>query len=151
MTTQNACIFLENCLKEYPFVIEKILTDNGSQFSYNCLAYHSKIPEVPHLFGQICQKNNIEHRTTKFKHPWTNGQVEITNKMIKNATIKKFHYENINELKQHLMAFLLYYNHQKPCIKLKYIPPFKKIIEYYKNEPNLFKENPMEKIVGLNT
>jgi hypothetical protein len=32
-----------------------------------------------------CQENGIEHRLTKFKHPWTNGQVERMNRTIKEA------------------------------------------------------------------
>ncbi len=40
-------------------------------------------------------------------HPWTNGQVEITNKIIKQATTKRFHYESFEQLKKHSMTFML--------------------------------------------
>jgi hypothetical protein len=33
-------------------------------------------------------------------HPWTNGQVEMTNKIIKQAMTKRFHYENFEQLKK---------------------------------------------------
>jgi hypothetical protein len=31
---------------------------------------------MTHMFDMRCQENDIEHRLTKIKHPWTNGQVE---------------------------------------------------------------------------
>jgi transposase InsO family protein len=155
MTQNNSCIFLENFLADYPIKVVKILTDNGAQFTYELLSEHlrpkeNNVDNKVHPFDKICQKNGIEHRLIKFRHPWTNGQVEIYNKIIKNATIKQFFYESLDDLKRHMMAFLLYFNYQKPCKQLKYISPYQKIIDYYKKEPTLFKEDPMEKIVGLN-
>jgi transposase InsO family protein len=38
------------------------------------------------MFDLRCQENGIEHRLTKIKHPWTNGQVERMNRTIKEAT-----------------------------------------------------------------
>jgi transposase InsO family protein len=29
-----------------------------------------------HPFDRTCRNNGIEHRLTKPRHPWTNGQVE---------------------------------------------------------------------------
>jgi len=66
---------------------------------------------------------NIEHHTIQFRHPWTNGQVEITNKIIKEATTKKYHYDDFEALKRHLMTFLLYYNYQQPLKSLKLKTP----------------------------
>jgi transposase InsO family protein len=151
MTIENSCIFLQNFLADYPVKIVKILTDNGAQFTYELLAKHLRPKNKIHPFDCICNANKIEHRLIKFRHPWTNGQVEIYNKLIKNATIKKYFYESFSELNQHIQAFLLYYNYQKPNKQLKYTSPYQKILDYYIKEPNLFKENPMDKIVGLNT
>jgi hypothetical protein len=39
------------------------------------------------MFDMRCQENGIEHRLTKIKHPWTNGQVERMNRTIKEATV----------------------------------------------------------------
>lgn len=151
MTIENSCQFLTDFLADYPIKVVKILTDNGAQFTYKLLAKHLQPKDSKvHKFDQICQKNGVEHRLTKFRSPWTNGQVEITNKMIKNATVKQFFYTDIDELKQHIDSFLPYYNHQKPCKKLDFIPPYQKIIDYYVKDPIIFKENPMDKIMGLN-
>jgi len=76
--------------------------------------------------------------------------VEITNKIIKNATTKQFHYDFFSQLKAHLMTFVLYYNHQRLLKSLKLKTPWGSIIEWYQKEPLLFKQNPHHKIVGLN-
>ena len=95
--------FLRNLLVDAPFKITKILTDNGAQFTYELLAEHLKPKDKIHPFDALCAEKNIEHRLTKFKHPWTNGQVEITNKMLKTNTVKQYHYETAEQLKTHLI------------------------------------------------
>jgi transposase InsO family protein len=47
-----------------------------------------------HAFEFACAKAGIDQRTTKPKHPWTNGQVERMNRTIKDATVKRFHYDD---------------------------------------------------------
>ena len=46
-----------------------------------------------HAFEYACALNDIDHRLTKPKHPWTNGQVERMNRTIKDATVKRYFYE----------------------------------------------------------
>ncbi len=36
---------------------------------------------------------DMSNRLTKPRHPWTNGQVERMNRTIKDATVKRFHYD----------------------------------------------------------
>jgi transposase InsO family protein len=38
-----------------------------------------------HAFAHACEQNGIEHRLTKPRHPWTNGQVERMNRTLKEA------------------------------------------------------------------
>jgi len=98
MTKDNACLFLTNLIAHCPFKIHTILTDNGAQFTYKLLAKHLCPKGKKHSFDVICDDNNIEHRLTKFRHPWTNGQVEIMNKIIKGYTVKRYHYIDLKAL-----------------------------------------------------
>lgn len=151
--TQDAAVsFLRNLQQDCVFKITHILTDNGAQFTYNLLAKHLQPKDGKiHPFDLLCQELGIDHRTTQFKHPWTNGQVEITNKIIKQATTKRFHYENFEQLKKHLMTFMLYYNHQRALKSLKFKTPWELIQQCYNDDKQSFRENPNHKIVGLNT
>ena len=44
-------------------------------------------------FEMICAAKGIEHRATKPNHSWTNGQVGRVNRTIKQATVKRYHYD----------------------------------------------------------
>ena len=151
MRTENAVTFLKNFMADCPFKIHTILTDNGAQFTYALLAENLRPKNKTHPFDEVCGAEGIRHRLTKFKHPWTNGQVEAMNKTIKKNTTKKYHYESVEALKKHLMAFLLAYNFQRKLKALKYKSPYDTLIDIWKEKPDLFKINPLLKTVGLNT
>ncbi len=65
----------------------------------------------------------VEHRLTKPRHPWTNGQVERMNRTIKDATVKRYHYESHDELRQHLADFVAAYNFGRRLKTLKGLTP----------------------------
>jgi transposase len=150
MTQVIACAFLQNFITDVPFIIHTILTDNGAQFTYALLAKHLRPKNKMHPFDLVCEEHDIKHRLTKFRHPWTNGQVEIMNKVLKGHTIKLYHYETLEELKRHTMSFLLLYNYQKKLKALKFQTPYDTMIQIYQVNPEYFKLNPESKSLGLN-
>ena len=109
---KTAWEFLETVLEAVPYKIHTILTDNGIQFCEqlrNRNTHYSR----PMRFDMICAANKIEHRLTKPNHPWTNGQVERMNRTIKEATVKRYHYDSHNQLRGHLSDFLDTYNYAR--------------------------------------
>ncbi len=66
-----------------------MLTDNGTHFT----TPERDEPPWAHAFELACAQADIDHRLTKPKHSWTNGQVERMIRTIKEATVKRFHYE----------------------------------------------------------
>ncbi|WP_420805322.1 hypothetical protein [Holospora obtusa] len=42
------------------------------------------------------------------------------NRILKHYTTKAYFYKNLDELKRHMMTFVLYYNHQRKLKSLKY-------------------------------
>jgi transposase-like protein len=149
-TMKTSREFLQNLIEDIPFKIHTILTDNGSQFTYELLAEHLRPKNKIHDFDKICLDNNIEHRLTRFRHPWTNGQVEVFCRVLKDHTTKAYHYDSIEQLKHHIMSFLLLYNYQKKLKSLNYKTPYDIIVDNYNIKPYLFKDIPTNKFVGLN-
>jgi len=147
---ETATTFLENTVAQYPFNIEKILTDNGIEFSYNPLVEEKKPKDKEHPFVALCKAKGIEHRTTLVKHPWTNGMVEAMNKKVKANTTKRFHYDNVEALKTHLYHYLLNYNFNLKLRAIGRKTPFDAMLQWYDKKPNIFSINPFHLNVGLN-
>ncbi len=114
--------FLKKTIEFYPYKINYILTDNGFEFSYKALPKNKKTKKV-HPFDKICKEHKIQHRTIKFKHPWTNGMAENFNKRIKQKVLKKYMFESIFELNGKLIEFVDDYNQNKRLRKLNYKTP----------------------------
>jgi transposase InsO family protein len=104
--------FLKEVIKFYPYKINYLLTDNGFEFSYKALPKHKKTKKA-HPFDKICQEHKIQHRTIKFKHPWTNGMVENFNKRVKKQVLTKYRFQSIFELNGKLLEFVDDYNQNK--------------------------------------
>jgi transposase InsO family protein len=102
------------------------------------------------LSHYACEQNNIEHRLTQPGHPWTNGQVERMNRTLKEATVKRYYYENHQQLKDHLHNFLNAYNYAKRLKTLHGLTPYEHIILCWQKEPERFNLNPHHHKVGLN-
>jgi transposase InsO family protein len=106
---------------------------------------------MTHMFDMRCRENDIEHRLTKVKHPWTNGQVERMNRTIKEATVKRFHYDRNDQLENHLADFIRAYNYARRLKTLKGLTPYEFIVKTWTNEPERFKIDPIHQMPGLNT
>lgn len=141
----QATEFLRNLIKVVPYRIHTILTDNGIQFTNRKVDRHAWL----HIFGRICQENEIEHRLTKVNHPWTNGQVERMNRTIKEATVKRYYYDTHIQLKEHLYNFVNAYNFAKRLKTLNGLSPYEFIINSFQSHPNLFIINPHYHNLGL--
>jgi transposase-like protein len=148
-TMDNSAEFLKTVIDNCPYKIHTILTDNGAQFTYRLLIKALR-PKKFHAFDLICRSERIKHKLTKFRHPWTNGQVERFNKTIKDATIKIYHYDNFEQIKNHLEEFILAYNFAKKLKSLKFKTPLEFLVEKFKVIPKVFKINPLHYSRGLN-
>jgi len=78
-SARSARGFLKRLIKAAPFHIEKVLTDNGKEFTDRFCASGEREPTGQHPFDQICREHGIEHRLIKPGRPQTNGMVERFN------------------------------------------------------------------------
>jgi transposase InsO family protein len=147
---RTAWEFLEALLEAVPYRIHTILTDNGIQFAEQP-RNRNTILSRPMRFDMICKANGIEHRLTKPNHPWTNGQVERMNRTIKDATVKRYHYDSHDQLRSHLADFLDAYNYARRLKTLSGLTPYEYICRIWTSEPDLFILDPIHQIPGLNT
>jgi transposase InsO family protein len=151
-TKLNAAAFLREVVATFPYAIHTVLTDNGMAFAD--LPKYREGPTAQwmgHIFDRICGEHGIKHKLTKPYHPWTNGQAERMNRTVKEATIKAFHYPDLEALKAHVVAFVQAYNFGKHLKALRWRTPFQTICDAWTKDPSIFKINPHHLIAGPHT
>ena len=145
-TRRVAGDFLRALVEAVPYRVHTVLTDNGTHFTEpggNCwtpieIRQMMERKELfrAHAFELACAQNNIDHRLTKPRHPWTNGQVERMNRTIKEATVRRFHYESHDQFRQHLADFVAAYNFARRLKTLRGLTPYEAICKAWAEEPS---------------
>jgi len=142
-SAQSAENFLEKIIKFYPFVIHKILTDNGKEFTDRFrrntnpsrlgLAETDYKPTGKHIFDKKCSKHNIEHRLTKPSANWrTNGMVERMNRRIQDNVLKPIICKSYKELENNINKYINNYNFYIKQKNLDYLSPVEFLKSHYK-------------------
>jgi len=160
-TRRIAADFLRRLIDAVPYRIHTVLTDNGTHFTdptgdgwrpqdIKRMLANKELFRC-HSFELACAQNDIDHRLTKPNHPWTNGQVERMNRTIKEATVRRYHYETHDRLREHLRTFLDAYNFAKRLKTLKGLTVFEVITEKWTSERKRFRFHPDHLITGPNT
>ena len=145
-----AAQFLRNLIAILPYAIHTVLTEpslvrhwfepNGGGIQFTNQDRHKYAFEP--IFERTCRENGIDRRLTKIKHPWTNGQVERMNRTIKDATVKRYHYDDHRQLRQHLEDFFKAYNFARRLKTLKGLTPYEFICKIWTSEPERFTDLP---------
>lgn len=142
-SAKSAEEFLQACIDFFPYNIQKVLTDNGMEFTNKRYGRAGKgNVKKKHLFDKKCESNDIEHRTTKVKSPWTNGLVERFNRTIKESTVKKYKYKDYKQLEMALKNYERGYNLYRKHKSISRKTPYQVTCEWYKKKPELFRYNP---------
>jgi transposase InsO family protein len=151
-TKLNGAAFLRQVVAAFPYQIHTVLTDNGMAFA-DLPRNRGRYPEIEaifggHVFDRVCAEHGIEHRLTKPYHPWTNGQAERMNRTVKDATVKAFHYPDLDALKAHVLTFVTAYNFAEQLKALRWRTPFQAVCDAWKADPSAFKIDPHHLIPG---
>ena len=163
-TRRIAADFLRALVAAVPYTVHTVLTDNGTQFVDNSPVDEAADAEAEaiwaargepriyrvHAFAHACERNGIEHRLTKPRHPWTNGQVERMNRTLKEATVRRYHYASHDELRVHLQLFLDAYNYARRLKTLRGLTPYEFVCKTWTEQPERFTRDPTHDTLGPN-
>src|SRR5919205_37417 len=137
VTRRVAGNFLRALIAAVPYRVHTVLTDNGTHFTEprGNPWTPGEIKEMlarkqlfrAHAFELACAQNDVAHRLTKPRHPWTNGQVERMNRTLKEATVQRFHYATHDQLRAHLADFVAAYNFGRRLKTLRGLTPYEAI------------------------
>lgn len=70
-TSENSVKFLAMVQKAFPFPIQTVQTDNGTEFTYKYICENAECP-----FDTALRAAGITHRLIPPRTPWHNGKVE---------------------------------------------------------------------------
>jgi transposase InsO family protein len=159
-TRRVAGDFLRHLAAAVPYKIHTVLTDNGTHFTdptgdgwtpEDIKAMRAeKILFRCHSFEAACADLDVEHRLTKPRHPWTNGQVERMNRTIKDATVRRYHYDSHDQLRTHLQLFVDAYNYARRLKTLRGLTPYEFICKTWTEQPTRFRVDPTHLTPGPN-
>jgi transposase InsO family protein len=160
-TRRVAGNFLRALAAAVPYKIHTVLTDNGTHFTdpsgdgwtpEDIKAMRAqKMLFRCHAFEAACADLDIEHRLTKPRHPWTNGQVERMNRTIKDATVKRCHYGSHDELRRHLQLFIDAYNYGRRLKTLRGLTSYEFICKSWTEQPSRYTSDPTHLTPGPNS
>lgn len=121
-TQYSAEKFLSQVIDECPYTIEQAYSDNGTEYRGN---------KEQHAFMKLCEKNKIEQRFTKVRHPYTNGKAERVIRTLMDMWHRKTKFKSRQHRKTELIRFINFYNTVKPHKGIEGQTPIEKLINYF--------------------
>ncbi|CAA9194210.1 integrase core domain-containing protein [Flavobacterium collinsii] len=110
LTVMFAALKCLNILSDhYEIKFEEILSDNGPEFGPKT----SKVKNN-HPFERMLMELGIVHRYTRPYRPQTNGKVERFWRTLEDDLLRDTDFDSQEELKEELLQYLYYYNHERP-------------------------------------
>lgn len=129
LTVMFALLKCLNILSDhYQIKFKEVLTDNGPEFGKK---ESSKKREHP--FERMLMEIGIKHRYIKPYRPQTNGKVERFWRTIEEDLLEETYFESVEHLKEELLQYLYYYNHERPHQGINGLSP----VEFAKNCPRI--------------
>ena len=109
LTVMFAALKCLNILADhYQIKFEEILSDNGPEFGPK-----ESISKEHHPFERMLMELGIKHRYIRPYRPQTNGKVERLWRTIEDDLLRDTYFDSEEELKEELLQYLYYYNHER--------------------------------------
>ena len=80
-----------------------------------------------------------------------NGQVERMSRTIKDATVRRYHYDSHDQLRSHLHLFVDAYNYARRLKTLRGLTPYEFVCKTWTEQPHRFRVDPTHLTPGPNS
>ncbi len=107
-STYSSALFLEHLIKAFPFPIECVQTDNGTEFTKRLLPSERRTPT---LFETRLKQCGIEHKLIRPYTPRHNGKVERSHRKDNEYFYATHTFYSFDDFKKQLAVHCRKYNH----------------------------------------
>lgn len=104
-TPENSVKFLAMLIKVFPFKIQTIQTDNGTEFTYKYISEERICP-----FDKALEKLGIKHKLIPPRTPWHNGKVERSHRNDQRYFYEWETFRSVEDLNNKLAKHLIWSN-----------------------------------------
>ena len=123
-TPENSIDFFLRLQAAFPFPIQTVQTDNGTEFTYRFLEGDKPCP-----FEQLLDTLGIAHKLIPPRTPWHNGKVERSHR-----TDQRYFYDwekfgSVEEFNEKLAVHLAWYNNRRMAV-LGFISPAQRLASF---------------------
>lgn len=119
-TSYSSAIHLEETILVMPFQIDKVYSDNGSEYRGT----------DHHPFVSLCKQLDIRQGFTKPRHPQTNGKAERMIKTLMTEWHKRRYFTSRDQRRKFLYAYVNWYNQVRPHQSLNNQSPLYRLEHY---------------------
>lgn len=120
-TPENSVDFLGRLLQAFPFPIQTVQTDNGTEFTYRFISETELCP-----FEETLAAKGISHKLIPPRTPWHNGKVERSHRSDQRYFYDWEKFVDVQELNRKLSAHLSWYNN-RPMRSLDWASPLQRL------------------------
>ena len=127
-TATNTVDFFKRLQKAFPFRIQCVQTDNGTEFTYK---YISEVEQSP--LDKLLKALNISHNLIPPRTPWHNGKVERSHRNDQRYFYEWEHFWSLEDFNQKLAEHLEWSNH-RPMRTMNWLSPAQELAQFAQAE-----------------
>ena len=123
LTPQASAQFLRRVKRTFPFPLQEVQTDHGTEFTYVFFPHVQK----PHPFEEALRAEEIRHKLIPVAKPQQNGKVERVHRTLDEECLNSRSFRKPRPRQFAINRWLRFYNSQRPHSALEWRTPLQKL------------------------
>jgi len=128
-TSAAATTFLEQVMRQLPYRVEAVLTDNAFAFTMRHALHSDRLTR----FEQACRSLGVAHHLLRPRRPQSNGKVERFFRTVDDECLALQSQWTFGHRTRAVARFVWFYNHERPHLSLNGMTPVQRRDSYFRS------------------